>query len=376
MNTLILPPKIAFMLTCATNDNCGTGLVSVDWYSLSCVLVRPWVDEYLRPNPRFRYAKQSHTNLWEERWYIHDLDGNKIATILAVPRSWKIAPNRAVIEVANRWLYHDNFLHIVDEVLDACPCVVEGLVRVDLCCDFEMSVGWYDTYLRLARKTAYAGAYKDSVVWWSALNGDDVPHQISWGGVGSALHWKIYYKYKEITDADEAHRKQYILDAWDAVGLRQQYVWRCEVSLQGSNNLRAAGSQDKIPPTDWYVRRADLWQSLYTTRFVIRAKEGHKDKRNDARLPFLEVAKLRLLQTAPRGGGLLESDPERRLLAKLWDEYMSADVAANEQLHDMLRDNILRLVERPANWYALLRISTLDTDTLCNALLPLNVPTA
>lgn len=345
------------------------GIVSVDWFALSCRLCRPWPDCVLCPPAGCSAVRLTPTAVWSERWYILDADGNKVCTILAVPRSWKIAADRCMIEVANRWLYYDDFHNTLDEVLSILPVVVDGLNRVDLCCDFEMHASMFEVYKMLADGRAYAGAYKSGVVWWSDIDGKRVPHQLSWGGKDSVLHWKVYYKYKELQDAAADEAKPYIVDTWKQCGLRPEHVWRCEVSVAGSRNLVSAADGRVLPVRSWYDDRTALWASLYSSRFVVRRSEGHKDKRNDTVLPFLYVDAPRLLRTALPSASRDGSDPERRLLSKLWSELQEVDVEANKPLASMLRENVRALVERPANWLFLQRISGLDASALSNAIL-------
>jgi len=352
----------------ADNAGCSGGVVSVDWFALSCRLCRPWSDCVVCPPAGCSSVRLTPTAVWSERWYILDADGNKVCTILAVPRSWKIAADRCMIEVANRWLYYDDFHDRLDAILSVLPVVVDGLNRVDLCCDFEMSKSQYEVYKMLADGRAYAGAYKSGVVWWTDMDGARVPHQLSWGGKDSVLHWKVYYKYKELQDAAAEDAKPYIVDTWKQCGMNPPDVWRCEVSVSGTRNLVSVFDNRPLRVRDWYDSRASLWASLYSSRFVVRKSEGHKDKRNDTELPFLSVSGSRLLRCALPAFSRDGSDPERRLLSKLWAELQQVDVAANKTLASMVRANICELCERPANWLFLMRISGLGEAELSNAI--------
>lgn len=350
------------------DDVCaGIGLVSVDWFSMSCRLCRPWADCILCPPNGMSAVRLTPTAVWSERWYILDADGNKVCTILAVPRSWKIAADRCVIEVANRWLYYSDFHERLDTILSILPLVVDGLNRVDLCCDFEMTKRMFDVYQMMSDGRAYVGAYKSGAVFWRDFPIGRVANQLSWGGKDSVLHWKVYYKTLELTEADEDAKKPYIVDTWRLHGLDVSSVWRCEVSISGSKNLADVATGRAVHFRDWYDRRAELWQSLYASRFVVRRAEGHKDKRNDTQLTFLDVTAGKILRSALPSSSRDDSDPERRLLAKLWAEWQQVDVQANSALRDMLRASIFELCQRPACWYALQRMSGLTAAELSNA---------
>ena len=346
----------------------GKGLVSVDWYSMSCRLTKPWSDIIITPPSGCSAVRLTQTAVWAERWYILTPDGNKLCTILACPRSWKIAADRCVIEVANRWLYYDDFEAVLDRILECVPVVVDGLNRVDLCCDFEMSQQMWNVYNKMADGSAYVGAYKSGVCWWRDMSDGRVAHQLSFGGKDSTLHWKVYFKSLEIAEAEADAKKDYIRDMWADAGLDVDSVWRCEVSIAGSKSLQSLENGKPIAPREWYRRRAELWSSLYVSRFIVRAAEHHKDKRNDTVLTFLDVDGTRLLRTARPASSRDVSDPERRLLSKLWDEWRAVDVEANSELSLMLRNNIVQLCERASNWQHLLRVSQMSEAELVECL--------
>ena len=119
-------------------------VVSVDWFALSCVLAHPYDDTPLQVPMGWSVVECAQTAVWARRWFIMDYLGNKVATILAVPRSPIIDERRAVVEIANMWLYHPQFLEVVDLVLQCYPMSIDGVNRVDLCCDFEMTPSRWD----------------------------------------------------------------------------------------------------------------------------------------------------------------------------------------------------------------------------------------
>lgn len=351
-----------------------SAVVSVDWFSLSCRLTREWKDVVLAPPVGCSVVKLTQTAVWSERWYVLTPDGNKLCTILACPRSWKIASDRCVIEVANRWLYYDDFDAVLDRILEIVPVVVESLNRVDLCCDFEMSKAMFNTYKKMADGRAYVGAYKTGVCWWRDSGAGRFAHQLSWGGKDSTLHWKVYYKYLELEEAAPDAKKDYIVDLWRRAGFEPKNVWRCEVSIAGSKSLSDVINGTPVPPREWYRRRAELWVSLYVSRFIVRLAQGHKDKRNDKVLTFIPVDGVKVLCTAKPSSTRDVSDPERRLLSKLWDEWRSVDVEANRPLWEMLKSDIMRLCERASNWSYLVKVSQMSEADLMNAFV--NAPTS
>ena len=359
--------------TSVSNDR---GVVSCDWFSLSCMLAQPRDGNPLRPPEGWHCLQQAPTAVWAERWFVLDGDGNKVATILCVPRSPIIDCKRCVVEIANRWLYYEDFHSVVDKVLEILPLAITGLNRVDLCCDFEMSDERYKTYKKLASGAAYVKALRSGAVWWQDINvgkaGDGlgmerVPHCLTFGGKDSVFKWKVYYKWLELQQAPPEAKKPYIVDLWRDMGFSERHVWRCEVSIAGTNELRDLG-QRPIAPFSWYDDRVRLFCDIYSDKFIVRANEGHKDKRNDKVLPFLEVVGSKSIRHALPSYSRDDSDPERRLTCKLWKELMQPDVQCNKPLSDIIRSSLMELLQRPNNMWILQRMYGVDIKEVSAAL--------
>lgn len=354
----------------------STGVVSCDWFAMSCKLTRERDGNPPRVPLGWSALKMSETAVWAERWFLMDPEGNKVATILCSPRSPKIPALSANVQIANRFLYYDDFKVICNLVLDSLSMVPCGLSRIDLCCDFEMSESMYRTYIALAKKDAKIKGTHESVSWWKDIPSDkragipmshDVPNQVNWGGAESTFHWKIYYKWLELARAQPDEQKPWILDTWRYWGLRERYVWRVEVSISHSNGLRVWNGQ-KMSPFEWYDNRVQLFQDLYADKVVIRRKEGHADRRNDTILPFLEVDGVKSVRHALAESSRDESDPERRLVCKLWSELQQNDTKCNSSLVSMLQRDILELCERPSNVWVLQRMFGVDATAIAKAL--------
>lgn len=360
----------------STNVSNDRGVVSCDWFSISCMLAKPRDGEPLRTPAGWHCLQQSPTAVWAERWFVLDGDGNKVATILCVPRSPIIDCKRCVVEIANRWLYYDNFHAVVDRVLDILPMAITGLNRVDLCCDFEMSDERYKTYKMLASGDAYVKALRSGAVWWQDIPigkvGDGgglerVPHCLTFGGHDSVFKWKVYYKWLELQQAPPEAKKPYIVDMWRAMGFSERYVWRCEVSINGSNALRDL-EQRPVLPFAWYDDRVRLFCDIYADKFIVRANEGHRDKRNDRVLPFLEVVGSKSIRHALPSSSRDDSDPERRTTCKLWRELMQPDTQCNAVLCDIIKKSLMELVQRPNNLWVLQRMYGVDIEDVSKAI--------
>ncbi len=347
------------------------GIVNVDWFAISVKFADGWKNRPFSLPSGWGALQMSPTAVWAQRWYIMDNEGNKVATFLADPRSSRIDCRCAMVEIANRWLYYDDFLGISDIVLQSQPVATSGVSRVDLCCDFEMDKSKWGVFKRLATGKAYVKALRSGVVWWKQMDGGRVPHQLSWGGFDSAVHWKVYWKWLELSEGGEESMKPYIVDQWRAQGLSEKQTWRCEVSLTQCNRFRDVDTDRKVAVFDWYNDRARYWQGLYADKFVVRQNQGHKDKRNDTQVKFLDVEGDKVIKYALPSSLREASDPERRLVVKLWYELMQGDTKCNQQLVSYLQRSIKELLERPSNVRAIQQIyglSMADIDAIINPL--------
>lgn len=154
---------------------------------------------------------------------------------------------------------------------------------------------------------------------------------------------------------------------WRRMGFDARSVWRVEVSISGTNSLRTLDNE-RIAPFQWFEDRVRLFSDIYADKFVVRRKQGHKDRRNDEILPFLEVDGLKSIKHALPSTSREGSDPEKRLTCKLWAELQNGDVQCNQPLVDLLKNNMRELLQRPSNVWVLQRMFNVTMDDIVTAL--------
>ena len=292
------------------------------------------------------------TSVWASRWFIMGSDGNKIATLLFHPHSAKIPADNVLLEIANRYLYMDGFIPLVNTLCSTMYLTPYGLNRIDLCCDFEMSLHMWRTYAALVRGDAYVKQIRQGLQWWQQIGHHRIPHCYNLGSRESTFGWKVYWKALELDQAPDDAKKPYLTALWQQAGFKESNVWRVEVSVHKTNALCDVMGK-RLSLFEWYEQRVNLFKSLYASKFVIRRDEGHTDKRNDTVLPFLEISACKMLKRAMPKTEMDDSDPERRMVCKLWAELMQPDVQANARLLGMVRESVRELVESPINMWAL-----------------------
>lgn len=331
--------------------------LSLDWLSLSLVLHRPLTHcpEY------YRWAYYSPTNVWNSRWVLYNGYGDKVFTILFQPRSRIIAADRAVLEIANEWLYRGYGVKGVLGILSQCfdthdngvGFTITGINRVDLAVDFtptdaqhDVIVGLNNTSLRVAGKQNGSG-------FWSTVKSPRLnemwagycPHDMNWGHKTSDVKWKLYYKSKELQDeaGGQGWSKPYIVDMWREVGLDESNVWRLEVSVRNCNNFDFMG--EKLTFYRLMKSGSDLFQALYTSRFTIQRNQGHKDRSNDEIVQFLDVGTLRGAFKVHREKHLVEHNSVLTLLRHLINDAMTEQVVIGDIAREALIGSITQVVD-------------------------------
>lgn len=321
--------------------------LSVDWLALSLRLQ----DRVSGCPDRHRWAYYSPTNVWSSRWCLYNEWGDKVFTLLFQPRSKILKANRAVMEVANEWLYHGlGITGCLRLLSQCCHFDVTGVSRVDLACDFCPDNRQHDIICGLNDTSMYVSGKRNGSGFWSTVHDTKLhsmwqnycPHDMNWGHKTSDVKWKLYYKSKELRDEANGFgwSKPYIVDMWNDVGLDVTNVWRLEVSIHNCNNFDFMGK--RLTFNELVSHPVDIYKSLYTSRFQVCRNQHHKDKTNDERVEFLPVGRLRGAFRVHRDEHIVEHNSGLTLL-----RHLVADVQTEQVLLcDELRESCLEAIER------------------------------
>lgn len=341
-------------------------LVSIDWMAFSVELARPFENQNQFELPQgWQVLQCSPTAVWADRWFVMDWEGNKLATILMTPRSPIIKANRGVVEVANPVLYCDKYEAYVDAILGVLPMSISGINRVDICGDFAMTRRLWSIVRGFEDGTNYLKGLRRGVVWWCSDAGKRVPHQVSWGGMDSVFHWKLYWKYKELHEGGSPlASKPYIEDMWKMANLDPKTMWRLEVSITDSNRVvQPDGSH--VGFRDWWPLRGELYRKIVMDKFVVREWQGHASRRDDPEVLFFDFAKEGKFLRHKGSSKAIESDDERRVVCKMWKEFTDGGVRCNDFLRDGIRDFLAYMFTEERNLNAVMRRFNLsNTDVM------------
>ena len=286
---------------------------------------------------------ENGTNVWRMRRILYTDRGDKVCTLLSEPKSRIIDHRAALLEIENEWLYHGIGVRGIEDILHRC-CMfsVRGISRLDLAVDFVPTRRQYHVIKNIAKGKYRVQGKGTMVPWWGMMKGAWVPQQyrgellpydISWGHKTSDVKWKCYYKTKELRDAvgGMGWDKPYIVDQWREAGFDENNVWRLEVSIHNCNSIMFDGRP--LTQDVWGSSTVALMREFYTSRFVVRANEGHKDKSNDRLVEFLPISGHNLIRCRTYDG-----DREhhgritllRKLVQSLDDEQILLDNESRE----------------------------------------------
>lgn len=326
--------------------------LSVDWFAVSLRL-RGLVGAAPAGHV---WAFYKPTNVWQSRWCLFNEYGEKVFTLLFQPRSCQfLEPSAALLEVANEWLYHglgiSGVMRLLEEVVEF---DVVGLSRVDLAVDFQPSGSQQDAIKRLGSGSYYVQGKQNRVPWFQNITDTfypeqwrgEVPYDQTWGHKTSDVRWKLYYKSKELRDNAKGcgWSKSYIVDMWRENGFDERNVWRLEVAIHNANSFQFEG--ERLSYDKFLKSTPSLFNALYTSRFTIRERQGHKDKSNDRLVPFLPVGAYKNAFKVRRNETIVEHSGQMTLLRHLVQDVQTENVLFNEPVRESCLNTIEVIVER------------------------------
>ena len=270
---------------------------SIDWLQFS-VRLNPQDLTIVCPNG-YRMERLPGNNVFRFRYIISSSQGSKILTILSEPYSKVIADNLATVQIANEYLYYDDGIKFAWELTQKINShvVFNSMGRLDLCCDFEADNRHLNIIRRLNSGAMYVqGKTEGSVFWhYHDYKGNDVkfPHCLSWGAQKSEIKFKLYNKTREqaITTSFDVGEKPYIVNMWRDCDMDITRIWRHELSMSSSGQMRFDGKSLNI--TDCYdcERMYLIYAGMYDRRFIVRKNEGRRttEHNNDSIVTLIDL---------------------------------------------------------------------------------------
>lgn len=317
---------------------------NLDWLAFSIKLI-PTPEERtsgtfsMKCPQGYKLFSLNGTNIYKNRAILYNKGGQKVLTLLWHPHSKMLPFDTCLVEVANEFLYSS--LVWLYETLGKChQYVFSNLSRVDICCDFSPDQRQAKIIDDLANNKCYVAGKREGSMFHTFSQDSPkvgrIAHCISWGSKRSNIKWKLYNKTKEIFIFDDGGNryctKPYIVEAWERVGIDKENAWRLEVSINPASKFEMFG---EVLHLRHLINKAffvdELFDAMYTNRFVIRKNEGKKDKSNNTRVHLLDIDKMpRVTQREPTH--TLEVAEYVSGLLSAMKERAKAEVQANDQV--------------------------------------------
>lgn len=249
-------------------------LVSIDWLQVYChTNLIDWSEEYTTRRGVFEVRKQNYSSpLWHEI-YALTWRGRELATVCRRPRNQVIDQHGCTVKLANRFLYSEQWLDFLMEVLDILQLRYKGITRLDLCADCNELEGGRSVesfltdfllhqpltdghIIRSGSRTVMVNAKKDKV-GGMRISG------MRWGSPSSDVGVYCYNKTLEML---EVKHKPWICEAWKQAGLINEFNQNDWEALTPAQRERAIKRGD----ADKYIEKP-VW------RFELSIKGHAKD---------------------------------------------------------------------------------------------------
>lgn len=248
--------------------------ISVDWLQIYCL-------NNLSDVPLVGYAEFKEfsskktdrvTPLWTEVYTVY-MGRTEVAEYCRFPRSSAMDARGCTIKLHNRILYSAQFIKILRAVIQFLQVNYVGVTRLDLCYDCNYLHGHRSVHDFLFQYFVHApycsghiirnGSRKVQVNATRTTHGATTISAMRWGSRSSAVGVYCYNKSLELL---EVHDKPWIREAWENVGLINDY------DADGWNTLDDRKKQDIKDggKTDSYIKTA-VW------RFEISIKSEGRD---------------------------------------------------------------------------------------------------
>ena len=174
------------------------------------------------------YISKRHmvTPIYQDMYYVY-IAGEKVAEIGQCPRVPKMHPRSTSIRLDNKVLYHQGYIALLYDLMDAIKFKYKGITRIDLCYDCN----WLHNHRnprKFVRDILTVQAGKNGHIYRKGSRrgnchfdrspvGETYFSSISWGSMQGDYTCKIYNKTQEMA---EVKTKPWIEDAWKMAGLK------------------------------------------------------------------------------------------------------------------------------------------------------------
>lgn len=331
--------------------------LSIDWLAFHCQCDSGVIDESVE---RYEYERAPHGTRQFKELITCKLAKEDFAEVQQVPCSPLLRERTLIVKFCNRFLYHVNLWHLVDEFMDLHKLRVLNLSRVDLCADFNtfykglQPITFIKGFLSSVYRHVGRGngssyfnhfSYKENKESKSAL----VYTGLKFCSKQSAANVYLYNKTYELMTV---HDKPHIRKLWQKVGLTNTAdvpVWRLEVSIYSKGmQFRNKETGEEVKISKELLCKPEGVSLIYHT-FVkslfsfVRNRSGITNITREPRIQLFNGEPCIVRTTTSHGDS--GDRAEKILIKQLWqmsDRYRGSEIVEDEGISKLLSAELVR----------------------------------
>lgn len=277
--------------------------ISCDWLEV-CGYGSGFHDKEFYVDGRcFYLQKEERQTSFFKDFYVIKYRNLEYAYIRANPRLQRIRPSFCCVKLANRVLYHEDYVPLLWGLLKALNIRYKGITRLDIAYDCNKFYCGRDPHKFIInyvskRPDERGGMYLANCKEYTlhgnkSISNDGTMNYIAFGAKNKAARGYIYNKSLELKDVKD---KPWIRDMWERNGLRtdgKNQVWRAEISIkcQGKDLLHLeTGQLFSLNPNyiATYENLNKVFHFYAAKVFDFRVNQGQKNRRNFSRLNLFD----------------------------------------------------------------------------------------
>ena len=278
--------------------------ISVDWLEVCCYGNDLSVTEFTLDGKHYEVVEEERQTAFFKKFFIIKHHGLDYAYIRREPRLSRVNRGLTCLKLANRVLYHEDYIKLLLGFIKALRLNYKGFTRLDLAYDCNR---FYDgrkphkfimdyVHKPLSEKGGmYLANCKEFSIHGRKSIGND--GQINYFAFGAKSCQKRGYIYNKSLELKEVKDKPWIRDMWERNGLKnddKNQVWRAEISIkcEGKDLLNLETGQ-LFPLNPNYISTYENIKKIFhfyaAKVFDFRINEGQKNRRNYSRLNIFDT---------------------------------------------------------------------------------------
>lgn len=331
--------------------------LSIDWLAFFCQSESGVIDESVE---RYEYERAPHGTRQYKELITCRLGEEDFAEVQQVPCSSILKERTLVVKFCNRFLYHVNLWHLVDEFMQLHRLCVLNLSRVDLCADFNLfyqglhPITFIKGFLSSVYRHVGRGDGSSYFNHFTCKEGKESKSVLVYTGLKfcSKKSAANVYLYNKTYELKTVHDKPHIRKLWQKVGLvsdKKTSVWRLEVSIYSKGmKFKNKETGEEVKITQGLLCKPEGVSLIYHT-FVkslfsfVRNRSGITNITREPRIQLFNGEPCITRTTTSYGDS--GDRTEKILIKQLWqmsDKYRSSEILADEGIAKLLSAELTR----------------------------------